>query len=182
MIPLLLLASLVDNVRTRIVQNDPAGAEREARAYQQRSGSTPEFAAALSWVARAELGAGRLDHADALAGETRKTVGAALAGRTLDSDPWLPTALGAAIAEELGRSGVHVVTVDPGVNVDGTPGDGTAEATTAKRIVEAGGQARASNISVTDEDAVRGLFAELVDEFGALDAVFASVRDRTSYE
>ena len=32
-------------------------------------------------------------------------------------------------------------------------------------------QARASNISVTDEDAVRALFAELVDEFGALDAV-----------
>ena len=79
--------------------------------------------------------------------------------------------IGAAIAEELGRAGVFVVTVDPGVKVDGTPGEGGAEATTAQRIVEAGGQARASNISVTDEDAVRGLFAELVDEFGALDAV-----------
>ena len=30
---------------------------------------------------------------------------------------------------------------------------------------------RASNVSVTDDDAVRALFAELVDEFGALDAV-----------
>jgi NAD(P)-dependent dehydrogenase (short-subunit alcohol dehydrogenase family) len=79
--------------------------------------------------------------------------------------------IGAAIAEELGRNGVYVVTVDPGVNVDGTPGEGSTEATTAQRIVEAGGQARASNISVTDEDAVRGLFAELVDEFGALDTV-----------
>ena len=79
--------------------------------------------------------------------------------------------IGAAIAEELGRAGVYVVTVDPGVKVDGTPGEGGEEATTAQRIVEAGGQARASNISVTDEDAVRGLFAELVDEFGALDAV-----------
>jgi NAD(P)-dependent dehydrogenase (short-subunit alcohol dehydrogenase family) len=79
--------------------------------------------------------------------------------------------IGAAIAEELGRAGVYVVTVDPGVKVDGTPGEGGDEATTAQRIVEAGGQARASNISVTDEDAVRGLFAELVDEFGALDAV-----------
>ena len=66
---------------------------------------------------------------------------------------------------------MYVVTVDPGVKVDGTPGEGGEEATTAQRIVEAGGQARASNISVTDEDAVRGLFAELVDEFGALDAV-----------
>jgi NAD(P)-dependent dehydrogenase (short-subunit alcohol dehydrogenase family) len=79
--------------------------------------------------------------------------------------------IGAAIAEELGRAGVYVVTVDPGVKVDGTPGEGGDEATTAQRIVEAGGRARASNISVTDEDAVRKLFAELVDEFGALDTV-----------
>ncbi len=79
--------------------------------------------------------------------------------------------IGAAIAEELGRLGAFVVTVDPGVAVDGTPGGGEAEDTTAQRIVDAGGQARASNISVTDEDAVRSLFAQLVDEFGALDAV-----------
>jgi NAD(P)-dependent dehydrogenase (short-subunit alcohol dehydrogenase family) len=79
--------------------------------------------------------------------------------------------IGAAIAEELGRAGVYVVTVDPGVKVDGSPGEGSDEATTAQRIVEAGGQARASNISVTDEDAVRALFSELVDEFGALDSV-----------
>jgi NAD(P)-dependent dehydrogenase (short-subunit alcohol dehydrogenase family) len=78
--------------------------------------------------------------------------------------------IGAAIAEELGRQGVYVVTVDPGVNVDGTPGAG-GEETTAQRIVDAGGQARASNISVTDGDAVRDLFTGLVDEFGALDAV-----------
>ena len=63
--------------------------------------------------------------------------------------------IGAAIAEELGRAGVYVVTVDPGVAVDGSPGEGGAEATTAQRIVDAGGQARASNISVTDADAVR---------------------------
>jgi NAD(P)-dependent dehydrogenase (short-subunit alcohol dehydrogenase family) len=79
--------------------------------------------------------------------------------------------IGAAIAEELGRAGVFVVTVDPGVAVDGSPGEGGAEATTAQRIVDAGGQARASNISVTDEDAVRTLFTALVEEFGALDAV-----------
>ena len=80
--------------------------------------------------------------------------------------------IGAAIAEELGRRGVYVVTVDPGVAVDGTPqSGGGAEASTAQRIVEAGGQARASDISVTDDDAVRALFAGLVGEFGALDAV-----------
>jgi NAD(P)-dependent dehydrogenase (short-subunit alcohol dehydrogenase family) len=79
--------------------------------------------------------------------------------------------IGAAIAEELGRQGVFVVTVDPGVAVDGTPGEGGAELSTAQRIVDAGGTARASNISVTDAAAVRGLFTDLVEEFGALDAV-----------
>ena len=79
--------------------------------------------------------------------------------------------IGAAIAEELGRNGVYVVTVDPGVAVDGTPGEDGAEATTAQRIVDAGGRARASNLSVTDAAAVRDLFTGLVDEFGALDAV-----------
>lgn len=79
--------------------------------------------------------------------------------------------IGAAIAEELGRQGMFVVTVDPGVKVDGTPGGDSDETTTAQRIVDAGGQARASNISVTDAEAVRALFAGLVDEFGALDAV-----------
>ncbi len=79
--------------------------------------------------------------------------------------------IGAAIAEELGRQGVFVVTVDPGVAVDGTPQGGAAEGSTAQRIIDAGGQARASNISVIDADAVEDLFGGLVDEFGALDAV-----------
>jgi NAD(P)-dependent dehydrogenase (short-subunit alcohol dehydrogenase family) len=79
--------------------------------------------------------------------------------------------IGAAIAEELGRNGVFVVTVDPGVAVDGTPQSGGEELTTAQRIVDAGGRARASNISVTDGAAVRDLLAGLVEEFGTLDAV-----------
>lgn len=79
--------------------------------------------------------------------------------------------IGAAIAEELGRQGAFVVTVDPGVAVDGSRQDTGTEPTTAQRITDAGGRARASSISVTDEAAVRALFAELVDEFGALDAV-----------
>jgi len=79
--------------------------------------------------------------------------------------------IGAAIAEELGRQGAFVVTVDPGVAVDGSPQDPGGEPTTAQRIIDAGGQAQASAISVTDEAAVRALFAELVEEHGALDAV-----------
>ena len=80
--------------------------------------------------------------------------------------------IGKAIAEELGRSGAYVVTLDPGVKVDGAPQDGPpAEETTAERIVASGGRARASNASVTDAAAVKELFSSLVDEFGALDAV-----------
>lgn len=79
--------------------------------------------------------------------------------------------IGAAIAEELGRRGSYVVTMDPVVTLDGSPQAATTEATTAQRIVAAGGAARSSSTSVTDEDAVRSLFDELVEEFGALDVV-----------
>ena len=79
--------------------------------------------------------------------------------------------IGAAIAEELGRGGWFVVTVDPLVSLDGTEELPRAEETTAGRIVAAGGLAQASSASVTDGEALRGLFAELVDRHGGLDAV-----------
>jgi NAD(P)-dependent dehydrogenase (short-subunit alcohol dehydrogenase family) len=79
--------------------------------------------------------------------------------------------IGAAIAEELGRGGWFVVTLDPLVTLDGSEQLPEPEETTAGRIVAAGGSARASAASVTDGEAVRGLFRELVDEHGGLDAV-----------
>jgi NAD(P)-dependent dehydrogenase (short-subunit alcohol dehydrogenase family) len=79
--------------------------------------------------------------------------------------------IGAAIAEALGRGGWFVVTVDPLVTLDGSERLPEPEETTAGRIVAAGGSARASSASVTDGEAVRGLFRELVDEHGGLDAV-----------
>jgi NAD(P)-dependent dehydrogenase (short-subunit alcohol dehydrogenase family) len=79
--------------------------------------------------------------------------------------------IGAAIAEELGRGGWFVVTLDPLVTLDGSEQLPEPEETTAGRIVAAGGSARASAASVTDAEAVRGLFNELVDERGGLDAV-----------
>jgi len=79
--------------------------------------------------------------------------------------------IGAAIAEELGRGGWFVVTVDPLVTLDGSERLPEPEETTAGRIVAAGGSARASSVSVTDGEAVGGLFQELVDEHGGLDAV-----------
>jgi NAD(P)-dependent dehydrogenase (short-subunit alcohol dehydrogenase family) len=79
--------------------------------------------------------------------------------------------IGAGIAEELGRGGWFVVTLDPLVTLDGSERLPEPEETTAGRIVAAGGSARASSVSVTDGEAVRGLFRELADEHGGLDAV-----------
>jgi NAD(P)-dependent dehydrogenase (short-subunit alcohol dehydrogenase family) len=79
--------------------------------------------------------------------------------------------IGAAIAEAVGRSGAYVVTVDPGVTVDGLGHDDAPAETTADRIVAAGGAAQASNASVTDASAIDALFNGLVDQFGGLDVV-----------
>ncbi|HEV2369184.1 MAG TPA: SDR family NAD(P)-dependent oxidoreductase [Acidimicrobiales bacterium] len=79
--------------------------------------------------------------------------------------------IGAAIAEELGRAGWFVVTVDPLVTVDGAERLPEPAETTAGRIVAAGGSAQASAVSVTDGPALGTLFADLVDRHGALDAV-----------
>ena len=91
--------------------------------------------------------------------------------------------IGAAIAESLGRTGAFVVTLDPLVSVDGSQRLPQPEETTAGRIIAAGGHARASAVSVTDEPAIRKLFAELADEFGGLDAVVnvAGISRPTSY-
>jgi NAD(P)-dependent dehydrogenase (short-subunit alcohol dehydrogenase family) len=79
--------------------------------------------------------------------------------------------IGGAIAEDLGRTGWFVVTVDPMVTLEGTEELPEPETTTAGRIVAAGGAARASSASVTDGEALRALFADLADEHGGLDAV-----------
>jgi thiol-disulfide isomerase/thioredoxin len=93
--------SLVNNVRALIGLHNLAAADRQARTYQQQVGATPELAAAFSWLARGALDAKNLDQADAYAAEARKVAMGFLSNlkgnRKLDSDPWLPTALGASI-------------------------------------------------------------------------------------
>ena len=79
--------------------------------------------------------------------------------------------IGAAVAEQLGRDGWFVATVDPLVTLDGSATIPEPQETTAGRIIAAGGSARASSASVTDREALRDLFNELADEHGALDAV-----------
>jgi NAD(P)-dependent dehydrogenase (short-subunit alcohol dehydrogenase family) len=79
--------------------------------------------------------------------------------------------IGTEVALELARRGVVVVAMDPGVGLQGEPLNEPTAAETARRITAEGGVARASTASVTDRDAIRSLFAEVVAEFGALDIV-----------
>lgn len=79
--------------------------------------------------------------------------------------------IGAAIAEALGRTGTHVVTLDPLVTLDGSEQLAAPEETTADRINAAGGSAEATSLSVTDADGVRDLFGSLARDRGGLDAV-----------
>jgi NAD(P)-dependent dehydrogenase (short-subunit alcohol dehydrogenase family) len=79
--------------------------------------------------------------------------------------------IGAATAVELAGRGATVVVLDPGVGVEGEPLDEPTAARTVDRIEAAGGQARASAVSVTDSDAIRMLFAEIVADLGSLDIV-----------
>jgi thiol-disulfide isomerase/thioredoxin len=98
MVPgLLLYLTLANDIRDLIARNDLADAERMVRSSQKQVGSTPEFAAALSWLARGAFNAKQLDRADAYAIETRKLSDQLLRTHKLDTDPWLPTAVGAAI-------------------------------------------------------------------------------------
>jgi thiol-disulfide isomerase/thioredoxin len=88
---------IVNGVRGLIAQHDLAGAERLARDWQARNPASSQLAAALSWLARANLEAKNFDQADAFAGEARKMASRFLIGQKVDDDPWLPTAVGAAI-------------------------------------------------------------------------------------
>ncbi len=93
--------SLVNNVRALIGLHNLPAADKQARAYQQQVGATPELAAAFSWLARGALDNNKLDQADAYADEARKLaigfLGNPQNNRKLDSDAWLPIALGASI-------------------------------------------------------------------------------------
>ena len=80
-----------------------------------RNPASPELAAALSWLARANLEAKNLDQADAFAAEAGKMASRFLIGQKLDDDPWLPTAVGASIeihAQVLAARGERAEAID----------------------------------------------------------------------
>jgi thiol-disulfide isomerase/thioredoxin len=93
-------AGVVDNVRVALAQNNFSEADAELKAYRSSNGTTPEYAEAYSWMARAALNAHDYEHATAYAKQTRGLALEELKHRPLDAEPHLPIALGAAIEVE----------------------------------------------------------------------------------
>jgi thiol-disulfide isomerase/thioredoxin len=90
-------AGITDDVRDALPRNDTSAAEAELQSYHGKEGVTPDYVEALSWMARASLASHQLDRAEAYAKQTESLSRQLLAKRTLDAEPHLPTALGAAI-------------------------------------------------------------------------------------
>jgi thiol-disulfide isomerase/thioredoxin len=90
-------AGITDDVRTQLSRHDFAAAEATLQDYRNRQGITPDYVEALSWMARASLAANRLDRAETFARQTESLSRQLLSKRTLDAEPQLPIALGAAL-------------------------------------------------------------------------------------
>ena len=90
-------AGVVEDVRTALGQNNFGAADSYLNSYRARSGVTPEYIEAYSWMARAALAAQEYDQAAAYAKQTRAFAVEQLKQRPLDAEPRLPQALGAAI-------------------------------------------------------------------------------------
>ncbi|MBV8731123.1 MAG: TlpA family protein disulfide reductase [Acidobacteriia bacterium] len=88
-------AALPDVVQALVTQNQLALASQLVRSTQAKQGGGAEVAAAISWLARGALQQKQLDQAQAYATEARTMALRALGVRNIDSDPWLPTAVGA---------------------------------------------------------------------------------------
>ncbi|HSB15960.1 MAG TPA: redoxin domain-containing protein [Bryobacteraceae bacterium] len=89
--------NVVREVRTAIARDDFAGAEVLVRRYRAEKGDTPEALAALSWLGRGALEAKKTDEAEVHAAEVLRVGESLLKSRALDTDRYLPVALGAAI-------------------------------------------------------------------------------------
>jgi NAD(P)-dependent dehydrogenase (short-subunit alcohol dehydrogenase family) len=90
--------------------------------------------------------------------------------------------LGRQHALELGRRGAKVVVNDLGGGVDGVGGSVSAAESVAEEIRAAGGTAISNGASVTDIDAVKGMIAATMEEWGRIDIVVNNagiLRDKT---
>jgi thiol-disulfide isomerase/thioredoxin len=90
-------AAIVGDVRAALGRKDWTGAEALIKTYRNQNGVTPEMTEAHSWLGRAALADRRYDDAERYAAETKRLVLDQLKTKSLNNDPNLPIALGAAI-------------------------------------------------------------------------------------
>jgi thiol-disulfide isomerase/thioredoxin len=93
-------ADIVTDVRTALAQRNFTAASSELQQYRTLHGVDPEYLEAVSWLARGFLSADQLDQAETNAKQTESDAKTLLAKRSLDAEPHLPQALGAAIEVE----------------------------------------------------------------------------------
>jgi thiol-disulfide isomerase/thioredoxin len=89
--------TIVTYVELATHAGDFTAAATALQQYRTALGMTPEYLEALSWIGRGQLAHHNIDAAEKNAAEVRSLSAAELAHRTLDSEPHLPLALGAAI-------------------------------------------------------------------------------------
>jgi thiol-disulfide isomerase/thioredoxin len=89
--------TLVAEVRAAIAAHDLAKAEAIIVRQKARQGTTSEVIEAVSWLGRGALGEHQLDRAEQYAVEAQRMTLAVLGSRSVDVDPKLANALGAAI-------------------------------------------------------------------------------------
>jgi len=107
-------ADIVEDVRTSLAHQNLPAAETQLNVYKLQHGTTPEYLEALSWISRAALAANQLVQAETYAKQTETLTRQQLTHGTVDSDPHLATALGAAIeveAQVLAARGHHAEAV-----------------------------------------------------------------------
>jgi Thiol-disulfide isomerase and thioredoxins len=97
LLPTVLCAELVPEVRLAIANGDFQTAQAYIDEYRAKRGVTPEMLEALSWMGRGALAARKLDEAEKHAAKTYSLVQQQLKSRPLDAEKRLPIALGAAI-------------------------------------------------------------------------------------
>lgn len=90
-------AGIVDDVRLALAQNNFSAAEAALISYRSQRGVDAEYLEAYSWLGRAALDQGQYDQAAAYAKQTKALVVEQLKQRSLDAEPRLPIALGAAL-------------------------------------------------------------------------------------
>ena len=109
--------TLTAAVRAAIGRQDFAGAEQLVANDRKARGVTPDGLEAMSWLGRGALAAERWEAADTYARDTYTLAVAALKGRTMDQEPHLPIAIGAAmevraqVAAHLGERSEAVATL-----------------------------------------------------------------------